>query len=1009
MAKKPRVVTWGILTGVTAVLTIGSIVGNVIANRYATTINVALDTSYSKVVGYDENSIYYTSDFENEDARWDYEKELCARLEAEGASLLKNDNNALPLGSGAKVSLFARGSVDLLYGGTGSGSVDTSAAPTLKDALTQEGISVNETLWSWYESTAEKYGRMTPASISDALAANTQYAVNEAPWSEVESANSSSFAEYGDAAIVVFSRSGGEGADLPDGDTSVSLTTNTNAGGLQANGEKEQVEESLDNVQYGVGQEGDGDYLALTQEEKDLLAGLKTLKDNGTFKKIVVLLNTSNALELDFLNPEICGADYGIDSCMWIGDVGQTGAIGVGRLLSGSTAPSGSIVDTFWYDNMKNPAVVNFYTVPYAGAEQYGLALEGPDVQGMYSVYQEGVYLGYRYAETRYEDVVMGTEKTGDFDYASTVAYPFGYGMSYTTFDFSDFEFTEGADAFTVSVNVTNTGDTAAKKTVQIYFQSPYTDYDRQNGIEKASVELCGFDKTDVLDPGASEKVTIEIPKTELRAYDANGAKGYILDAGDYYFTAANGSHEAVNNILAAKGFGSANGMTEDGNADLVGRFTQAELDTEIFRDSAATGAQITNLFDESDPNKSSLTPGTVTFLTRSDWEGTFPTARPTLTMNDKLAKALEFTQYNAADHADTAMPTLASGGEMSVSEMIGADYGDERWEALLDQLTFDEMVNTITLGFHNTAACETVSKAATKDENGPQGLTASLTGGKSAMCYTSEDIMAATMNTELMEDVGRCIGNDCLDMGYSGLYGPGINMHRTPYSGRNFEYYSEDPFVAGTICAAETKGIQSKGVYVYLKHVALNDSESSRRGVNTWLTEQTARELYLEVADKAIIDGGAWCVMSGFNRWGAQWCGENANLMNGYLRGEAGMRGMSITDFSGLSQYMDVADGLIGGSDIWDSPMPMIHTVAAGQMAGDPYMVSEMRDAMHRILYTVVNSNAMNGWNSETHIEPNTPWWQLAIYGLIGVSALLTILSALMLVKNIKLKKSQQ
>ncbi len=1009
MAKKPRVVTWGILTGVTAVLTIGSIVGNVIANRYATTINVALDTSYSKVVGYDENSIYYTSDFENEDARWDYEKELCARLEAEGASLLKNDNNALPLGSGAKVSLFARGSVDLLYGGTGSGSVDTSAAPTLKDALTQEGISVNETLWSWYESTAEKYGRMTPASISDALAANTQYAVNEAPWSEVESANSSSFAEYGDAAIVVFSRSGGEGADLPDGDTSVSLTTNTNAGGLQANGEKEQVEESLDNVQYGVGQEGDGDYLALTQEEKDLLAGLKTLKDNGTFKKIVVLLNTSNALELDFLNPEICGADYGIDSCMWIGDVGQTGAIGVGRLLSGSTAPSGSIVDTFWYDNMKNPAVVNFYTVPYAGAEQYGLALEGPDVQGMYSVYQEGVYLGYRYAETRYEDVVMGTEKTGDFDYASTVAYPFGYGMSYTTFDFSDFEFTEGADAFTVSVNVTNTGDTAAKKTVQIYFQSPYTDYDRQNGIEKASVELCGFDKTDVLDPGASEKVTIEIPKTELRAYDANGAKGYILDAGDYYFTAANGSHEAVNNILAAKGFGSANGMTEDGNADLVGRFTQAELDTEIFRDSAATGAQITNLFDESDPNKSSLTPGTVTFLTRSDWEGTFPTARPTLTMNDKLAKALEFTQYNAADHADTAMPTLASGGDMSVSEMIGADYGDERWEALLDQLTFDEMVNTITLGFHNTAACETVSKAATKDENGPQGLTASLTGGKSAMCYTSEDIMAATMNTELMEDVGRCIGNDCLDMGYSGLYGPGINMHRTPYSGRNFEYYSEDPFVAGTICAAETKGIQSKGVYVYLKHVALNDSESSRRGVNTWLTEQTARELYLEVADKAIIDGGAWCVMSGFNRWGAQWCGENANLMNGYLRGEAGMRGMSITDFSGLSQYMDVADGLIGGSDIWDSPMPMIHTVAAGQMAGDPYMVSEMRDAMHRILYTVVNSNAMNGWNSETHIEPNTPWWQLAIYGLIGVSALLTILSALMLVKNIKLKKSQQ
>jgi beta-glucosidase len=266
---------------------------------------------------------------------------------------------------------------------------------------------------------------------------------------------------------------------------------------------------------------------------------------------------------------------------------------------------------------------------------------------------------------------------------------------------------------------------------------------------------------------------------------------------------------------------------------------------------------------------------------------------------------------------------------------------------------------------------------------------------------------MAATMNVELMEDVGRCIGNDCLDMGYSGLYGPGINMHRTAYSGRNFEYYSEDPFVAGAICTAETKGIQSKGVYVYLKHVALNDSESSRRGVNTWLTEQTARELYLEVADKAIINGGAWCVMSGFNRWGTQWCGENYNLQTAYLRGECGMRGMSITDFSGVSNYMDVADGLIACSDIWDSPMPMIHTAAAGQMAGDPYMVTEMREAMHNILYTVVNSNAMNGWTADTHIAPNTPWWQLAIYGVIALFGVLTVLSAVMLAKNIKLKKT--
>ena len=333
---------------------------------------------------------------------------------------------------------------------------------------------------------------------------------------------------------------------------------------------KEEAEAKLDNVNYGMGTEGDGDYLALSQEEKDLLAGLKALKDDGTFKRIVVLLNTSNAIEMDFLNPEICGEDYGIDSCMWIGDVGQTGAIGVGRLLSGTVAPSGSLVDTYWYDNMKNPAVVNFYTVPYEGYESYGLNTEGADVQAMYSVYQEGIYLGYRYAETRYEDVVMGTAKTGEFDYDTTVAYPFGYGLSYTGFDFSDYKVTENGDNFDIEVKVTNSGDVAGKKTVQVYFQSPYTEYDKTNGIEKASVELCGFGKTQVLEPGASEVVKVSVPKRELRTYDANAAKTYVLDAGDYYFTIGMGSHEAVNNILAAKGYTEADGMDAAGNKDLV-------------------------------------------------------------------------------------------------------------------------------------------------------------------------------------------------------------------------------------------------------------------------------------------------------------------------------------------------------------------------------------------------------------------------------------------------------
>ena len=500
---KPKVRLWSVLTGLTAILTVAAIVGNIIANQYATTINVALNASTYKIIKGETtgDTEYFKKGFASDEEREAYEAELCATVEAEGAALLKNENNALPLASGAKVSLFGHGSVDLMYGGTGSGSVDTSKAPNLKQALEAQGITINQTLWDLYSSDSmmSKYSRLTPASISDTLEANTQYAVNEAPWSALSSAESS-FAEYGDAAIVVLSRSGGEGADLPSGENGTSDS-------------------------WISGQEGDGNYLALSAEEIELLKNLKALKDNGTFKNIVVLINSSNAIELDFLNPEICGEDYGIDAAMWSGDVGQTGINGVGQLLSGAVTPSGSLVDTYLYDNMANPAMYNFYTQAYTNAAEYNLLTEGADVQGMYSVYQEGIYLGYRYFETRYEDVVMGTAKAGDYNWATTVAYPFGYGDSYTTFAYSNFNVTESDDAFTVTLKVTNTGKTfSGKETVQIYFQSPYTAYDKANGIEKAAAELCGFAKTDVLAPGASEDVSITVPKSELRTYDANNA-----------------------------------------------------------------------------------------------------------------------------------------------------------------------------------------------------------------------------------------------------------------------------------------------------------------------------------------------------------------------------------------------------------------------------------------------------------------------------------------------------
>ena len=628
----------------------------------------------------------------------------------------------------------------------------------------------------------------------------------------------------------------------------------------------------------------------------------------------------------------------------------------------------------------------------------------------MYSVYQEGIYLDYRYYETRYEDAVMGTGNAGDYNWSTTVAFPFGYGDSYTTFEYSDFNVTESADAFNVTLKVTNTGSTySGKETVQLYFQSPYTDYDKANGIEKASAELCGFAKTDILAPGASETVNITVDKSELRTYDANNAKTYIVDAGDYYFTAATDAHNAVNNILAAKGYTVENTdgrMTADGDVALTYKWTNAALDSTTYATSE-NGTAITNLFDEADPNKSSSEPGEVTWLSRSNWVATFPPQPVVLNATQTLADHLAFTRYDGSKADSVEMPTLGADNGLALVSMIGADYDDPQWDTLLDQLTFNEMVNTITLGFHNTAAIESIGKTRTKDENGPQGLTAALTGGASAMCYTSEDVMAATFNVDLINDVGRCIGEDCLAMGYSGLYGPGINMHRTAYSGRNFEYYASDPFVAGTICAAEVNGIQSKGVYVYLKHVALNDSESSRRGVNTWLNEQAAREIYLEVADKAVTDGGAWSVMTGFNRWGATWCGAYDNLLTGFLRGELGLRGMIITDYSGSSKYMDLADGLIAGSDIWDSPDPTIHTTLAPKYENDAYIVTEMRESMHKILYTVANSNAMNGWSSADRLKVITPWWKTALYALDTVLAVLTVLCIWRLVVAIKRKKT--
>ena len=990
---KPKVRLWSVLTGLTAILTVAAIVGNIIANQYATTINVALNASTYKII-HGENTgdtEYFKKGFASDEEREAYEAELCATVEAEGAALLKNENNALPLASGAKVSLFGHGSVDLMYGGTGSGSVDTSKAPNLKQALEAQGITINQTLWDLYSSDSmmSKYSRMTPASISDTLEANTQYAVNEAPWSALSSAESS-FAEYGDAAIVVLSRSGGEGADLPSGENGTS-----------------------DN--WISGQEGDGNYLALSAEEIELLQNLKALKDNGTFKNIVVLINSSNAIELDFLNPEICGEDYGIDAAMWIGDVGQTGINGVGQLLSGAVTPSGSLVDTYLYDNMANPAMYNFYTQAYPNAAEYNLLTEGADVQGMYSVYQEGIYLGYRYFETRYEDVVMGTAKAGDYNWATTVAYPFGYGDSYTTFAYSNFNVTESDDAFTVTLKVTNTGKTfSGKETVQIYFQSPYTAYDKANGIEKAAAELCGFAKTDVLAPGASEDVTITVKKSELRTYDANNAKTYILDAGDYYFTAATDSHNAVNNILAAKGYTveSTNGkMTADGNADLTYTWTEDALDTTTYATSE-NGTAITNQLSNADPNLYEGIEETVTWLSRSDWNGTLPTETVKLALTELLKKDLKDIRYDPADYESVDMPTLGAKNGVKLYDMIGLDYNDPKWDELLDQMTFDEMNSLIGDAFHWTMPVKSVEAPGTRDENGPQGLTASLLGNDksqlTATAFTSEDVMAATFNTEIMTEIGKVIGNNCLEADIACLYGPGNNIHRTPYGGRNFEYYSEDGFLSGMMSAYEVAAIQAKGVHVVMKHFALNDCEQDRIGLGVWLNEQAAREVYLKAFQAPVEVGNANGVMIAYTRWGAVWSGGNYGLVTGILRNEWGCEGMVITD-NVLTQYVNGPDGVLAGVSIYDAMMSFV-TDTLPKYKNDPVIVTAMREACHHNLYAIANSCGMNGVGADTTIKVTRPTVVTMSIIIACASTFFCLLGIVMwIIGGIKFRKTEE
>lgn len=962
---------WKFFTWFSAPIAIVIIMVMVVLSTFDNTVALFVGGTFWKLENEDPEAIYYENDFETEEERNAVGYELVKQVEAEGAALLMNANGALPLAEGSKVSLFSTSTVNLVYGGTGSANVDASKALDLRTACEMSGLSVNTTLWDFYKTgDGAQYVRNNGGFSGGET-------INEAPWSAYTDEVLASVEEYNDAAVVVLSRVGGEGAD------SEYQTAN---------------------------------YLALDDTEREMLAELKNLKDAGKLKRIIVLLNTSNALQLDFLQNDA----YGVDAVLWIGGVGIAGTDAVADILAGKTNPSGSLVDTYCYNNYSSLAMKNFTPVTYAGYEE-GLI---PENASTYMIYQEGIYVGYKYYETRYEDYVMGTGNAGEYAYGDDVAFAFGHGLSYTDFEYSDVSvsYDAAAGTYTMNVTVTNTGDLPGKETVQAYVSSPYTQYDIDNKVEKASVSLVGFAKTEILEPGTSETLAIEIDGDYVASYDAYGAKTYILDEGDYLFAAATDAHDAANNVLAAKGFTPENTdgrMDAEGNADLVAVWNNPELDTTTYAVSD-NGTAITNQLEGADPNLNDAVEEEVVFTSRNDWMGTMPSDEAlVLTLTDALKDALQDVQYDPADYEDVEMPTLGAKNGLTLYDMIGLDYDDPKWEELLDQLTFDEMVTLIGDSFHWTMPVKSIEAPGTRDENGPQGLTVTLFGAGlnvQTTALTSEDVLAATFNTDLVYKMGNIVGNDCLAANVPVLYGPGANTHRSPYGGRNFEYYSEDGVLASEIGEAEVRGIEEKGVHVVIKHFALNDCEQDRIGLGVWLTEQAAREIYLRAFQGALesSQAGGNGVMMAYTRWGTQWSGANAGLIKGILNEEWGCHGKQITD-NVLTTYVNGVDGVMGGTTAFDS-MLAFYIINNGNGQGrlpeyrnDPVVVTAMREAAHSDLYATANSSGMNGVGADTTIRLTKPIVITVVQILaFGFSALFIVSVALWILKYRKFKQNE-
>lgn len=907
-------------------------------------------------------SVYPTQKATNKAEAFANAQEVNLKLAEEGFVLLKNENAALPLNKGARISVFSKNSVNLSYGGSGSGGFDTSNNKNLYESLNDAGFVTNPTLKNFYESSQS--GPVRTANSSDLdNGDNQKIATAETPQSKYTDAVRNSYVDYSDAALVVITRIGGEGFDLPryQGDSEGAVSP-------------------------------DSHYLELDQNEIDLL----TAVTDGTFKRVVVVFNTPSSFEATFLKESAYAAFADkIDAAVWIGFTGSNGITALGEILNGDVNPSGRLVDTWAADFTKNPSFVNFGTgcLPDTTDKYDG---------GMYySVdYEEGIYVGYRYYETR-------GETDGEDWYNANVVYPFGYGLSYTTFDWTVGDASaseiELGTTITVPVTVKNTGSVAGKEVVQLYASAPYT----LGGIEKAHKVLVGFAKTKILQPDESETVTVSFDPYSAASYDYrdannNGFSGYELEAGEYTLYVSRNAHESEKAIALNLAADVQIGTDPTTDREVVNRYTDSEnfLDSDWQLD---------------------------TMLSRADWEGTWPTPQTAQQHagTDRLYEEIRSEEHNNPTDFDSEEypwfgeePTLTLRDLLPSAEAEGYEpvvsYDDERWEELMMGCDEEEMIALINNGAYHTLAMESVGLPATIHGDGPSGFTCFMSKEQvNGTCqYVSEPVMASTWNINLMNELGEAIGEEgtigdkATGQPYSSIYAPGVNIHRSPFGGRCSEYFSEDPFISGMMGAAEVQGIQSRGVLPTVKHFVANEQETHRSigGDLSWLSEQALREIYLKPFEYTVKLGETRGIMTSFNRIGTRWTGGDYRLLTEILRNEWGFNGLVICDFNTIPQYMIPRMMFYaGGSLDLATQQSAMWTDCDTSDAGDAIVL--MR-AVKDVMYALVNSNAMNA----EVIGYNPPIWQEYLHWInIGAFTLVGVWLVLAIVRTVRCNKRQK